>query len=505
MNVVRLMGGIGNQLFQYAFGKVQSLNGATVRYDTSWYVRHAREFRRAGKNARPLRLEFFNIPPLRVVSLPDIPIIKERSFDRDMLTSRDHIFHGYWQYLDYYRDVIPLFQKEFRVKEQHYTHPYIRLQREITEQPSVGVHVRRGDYLEKGHTVLPITYYTEALKQVEGRVFVFSDDIPWCRENFTDATFIDKLDDYLAWDLLRQCTHKVISNSTFSWWPAVLTGGTVVAPHRWIVRKEDEHSYDNRRHYPDEWIRVKTDDMLFDVLVVVAEKDFTKLPFVIDSIQKNIRGFSKLYCVSNEPVPDHLRREGVGYFLDMDVVKFDFNKINLQKRRGWYRQQMIKLFQNITVDNYLSVDADVIVNKPLEPLLRGKPVFFFGKDQHHVPYFDLMQRVFGLGREYPHSFISEMMFFKRSVIQHLLSTYNFTADGFFARVMAEVNRQSHPSGFSEFELYGNYVMKHFKDLYQIKQLNTEVNGKHAKWTEAEIRQQIAAHSDKDIISMHTWI
>ena len=103
MNTIKLCGGLGNQLFQYAFGRVQKENGIEVEYDVSWFN---------GKNAqKPLRtyaLDKFTI---------DVPFIKERiyrktiiesGFNPSLLQKDGFNFHGYWQYPDYYSNVLPI-------------------------------------------------------------------------------------------------------------------------------------------------------------------------------------------------------------------------------------------------------------------------------------------------------------------------------------------------------------------------------------------------------------
>ena len=499
MNVVKVMGGIGNQLFQYAFGKLQTKRGTYVLYDTTWYTKHRT------LPERPFRLDKFNLKYKSGNFKPMNTTVKEVSYDPNLITLWNHNFHGYWQYLDYYKDIIPELREEFKVKEQYITSDYKRYLNKIKQGDSIAVHVRRGDYLNKGHVVLPLDYYQTALSNLRGNIFIFSDDIPWCKKYFQNAIFIEKVDDYLAFELMRMCTHQVISNSTFSWWAAILNDNPrkiVYAPEQWIIRKEDKDKYNRDKHYPKDW-RMIDAHSIFDILVVVAEKDFNKLPYCLHSIKKNIKGYGKIFCITDKPVKEKV--SDVEYVLENGVVDFNFSKIKNISRIGWYKQQFIKLFQTITHHNYLVVDADVIINKPLNIIDAGKPVFMLGKDQNHDPYYSLMNSMFGFGREYPHSFISEVMYFKRDIIDDLLSRYGWTKHGFFEVVVSEINKQSHPSGFSEYELYGNYVTKFFNDTYHYRNIKTSVNGKHKQWTAEEIIREIEINKECDIISMHSWI
>jgi len=105
----------------------------------------------------------------------------------------------------------------------------------------IGVQIRRGDYIGHPKYVnLEKDYFEKGIKLIQKKygkksVYVFSDDIPWCRENFPYPV-IDK-PDYLVWEILRGCKYKVISNSTFSWWAAYVSDGITVAPSRWFNKE----------------------------------------------------------------------------------------------------------------------------------------------------------------------------------------------------------------------------------------------------------------------------
>lgn len=245
---------------------------------------------------------------------------------------------------------------------------------------------------------------------------------------------------------------------------------------------------------------------MFDIIIPIARKDFNKLRFVTDSILKNVTGFHNIYCISDVFIPKMYRTGDVQYFLDEDVLDFDISEIYRADRRGWYKQQFIKLFQGITLDNYLVVDGDVYINKPMEINITH-PYFLLGKDQHHLPYFRFMKDVFGLERCYPHSFISETMFFKRGIIHQMLEQLNVNKYGFYKVCVKEINKINDASGFSEYELYGNFVTKHHPDLYRYKHIEVLSQRKLREWTDIEIRQHIQnnINSNYDLFTMHSWI
>jgi hypothetical protein len=248
---------------------------------------------------------------------------------------------------------------------------------------------------------------------------------------------------------------------------------------------------------------------MFDILITLAEKDFLKFRFVIESIEKNIHNYNNIICVSNIEVPKDKRIAGVDFFLDENVLDFDFSKLinTPDKRKGWYRQQFIKLFQEITSEEYLVVDSDIYFNRKINIIQNGKPTFLFGKDQHHHPYFQFIKDLLYLEREYSFSFINEVMYFKRNIIKDILDRIAVTKYGFFELAVKEINKLKDASGFSEYELYGNYVTKYFQETYNYKYIVTQGKAKREIWTEEDMIQYIESfkNTNVDIIKMHSWI
>jgi hypothetical protein len=248
---------------------------------------------------------------------------------------------------------------------------------------------------------------------------------------------------------------------------------------------------------------------MYDILIPAAEKDFVKLRYVWDSIIKYLSGFDKIYCVSNIKIPLYLRLPGVEYCTDADIIDFDTKRFTgaIKGHEGWYVQQYIKLFQKVTADDYLEVDADVFFNRKVDIIENGKPSFLFGRDQNHKPYFDLMSKLLDIEKVYPHSFINETMFFKRKIISHFLESFEIDERGFFEMILREVNQVNEMSGFSEYEFYGNYVTKYFPDAYNYKHIKAKLGGKYGLWYEDEVRLYVDYCNglDYDLISMHTWI
>ena len=248
---------------------------------------------------------------------------------------------------------------------------------------------------------------------------------------------------------------------------------------------------------------------MYDILMLSAEKDFNKIKFVYESINKNIENFNKIYCISNIKVKNKDKVSGIEYYTDDEVLNFNFSKFKgkVYNRRGWYIQQYIKLFQNITLPEYLVVDSDIIFNKKIDIFENYKPNFFFGRNQNHKPYFDFMKRILDLDKSYNYSFINEIMFFKRVFILHMLDVLNVNLDEFFNKSVEILNDMNQDAGMSEYELYGNFVTKYIPNSYNYKKINTYLGGKHNVWSDNDIKEYINKYKNTnyDIISMHSWI
>lgn len=245
----------------------------------------------------------------------------------------------------------------------------------------------------------------------------------------------------------------------------------------------------------------------FDILITTISKDYNKLPFVINSIRRNICGFNDIYCVSPNPIPMQYKLEDVVYAHDFDF-NFDCTKLKNVRRRGWYRQQFIKLFQWITNDNYLVIDSDVILLKPLSVFNeKGIPYFFLGNDQNHPSYFEFMRRMFGFGRMYNHSFINEIMFFRREYIIEMVNSIEKGILDFIDNSILLINDINHvTSSFSEYETYGNWITYNKPKSYDFIKLNVKNIGKTSQFSNIEIEKYIERHKDNyDKLNLHSWI
>jgi hypothetical protein len=274
MVVIKIWGGLGNQLFQYSFGKYLAHRLSTqVKYDIQTVNRlsnytqrdfilsefnaiidtvSTREvnFKRHLHNTLLTRLErkmAQQMPFLfsKYFVEPDIPVPPEK------LRLRDNCYYdGYWQSFRYLVPIEDRLRKEITLRQPVSGDAAVML-RQIRQCVSVSIHVRRSDYLQHPNLInCSLQYYFSAIehiRQLQSNVhfFVFSDDMDWCRKHFTgtDFTFVEGNSNYVDLVLMSTCAHQIIANSTFSWWAAWLNtnpGKEIVAPGRWNTKKDSQ-------------------------------------------------------------------------------------------------------------------------------------------------------------------------------------------------------------------------------------------------------------------------
>lgn len=278
MVTVRVMGGLGNQLFQYAFARAIQLEyGTDIVLDTSFYNKK-RPFR--------FRLENFclsdsvkvkeekrilyptianmlhNAPSLQKKVLHSFGcIFNENGFQSDLNISKDLVekknlyFWGYWQNYDFFSAYDDILRTELRVKDELLVNEKTLIN-SMKQSDSVCVHIRRGDYVNLGWTICDESYYKKAMayicEKVSNPVFhVFSDDIEWVKANYDFSSFnvvyMDaERDDFIELAVMYHCRHFIMSNSTFSWWAQYLGDASekkVVAPSIWMKHAANPNIY----------------------------------------------------------------------------------------------------------------------------------------------------------------------------------------------------------------------------------------------------------------------
>ncbi len=310
--VVKIFGGLGNQMFQYAFGRCISIkNEEELLLDAEFlslfslarfqklvdrrYIHRNLELscfdlpikkyvtKKIRKKFRPIFFdlkEFYLKFFIRNYSSSDIEryqisykqneykFYKEKNnfqFDPNCFKNSENcLFNGYWQNEKYFKCIEKILRKDFNLPSlipRKYNN-YVKL---IENSNSIAIHVRRGDYLLYNRTI-GLNYYIKAINLIEEKIekprfFIFSDDIEWCKKNFN---FDNKAHHYISPDsdravhdmaLMSLCNNFIIANSSFSWWAAWLSDNSekiVIAPKQW---KNDYKFYSNGI-IPMNWIQL---------------------------------------------------------------------------------------------------------------------------------------------------------------------------------------------------------------------------------------------------------
>jgi hypothetical protein len=292
MVISQILGGLGNQMFQYAAGRSLSLSvGHPLLLDLSGFDHYslhhgfelARVFAapvlaastdevrevlgwRASKFALKL-LKRMDLTVLRGKSLAIEPHFNYWTGFREL--DFPCYLMGYWQSEKYFADIEAILRKDFSFKVP-LTGQNIEISSRMQDCQSVSLHVRRGDYVTHAATskvlnVCSLEYYRKAITHIADHVtspkfFVFSDDLPWVKNNLKATFQIEYVDgnqgpqSYIDMQLMSHCKHHVIANSSFSWWGAWLNPSpkkVVIAPRQWFCNGLNDSDL-----VPQQWVRL---------------------------------------------------------------------------------------------------------------------------------------------------------------------------------------------------------------------------------------------------------
>lgn len=260
MIIVELAGGLGNQMFQYAYSRSLSIKARTsFKY---FFFHHL------GNVNRQYELGVFNLKGTRINGLfPELVLIIFRHFHMNSPS----IISGYWQSEKYFSD----YEKEIR-EEFRFVKPLdkknLNILKRIEKTNSVSIHIRRGDYASdkrtnQFHGVCTLSYYQKAISYIKRRTanpkfFIFSDEPEWVKDHLKIdcATFIDRnkgYKSYIDMQLMSFCKHNIIANSSFSWWGAWLNSNPdkiVIAPKKWFENNEAQKN--SKDILPRAWIKI---------------------------------------------------------------------------------------------------------------------------------------------------------------------------------------------------------------------------------------------------------
>lgn len=279
--VIRIDGGLGNQMSQYAFYKkmMKHYNGR----DVSFKVDYSTYKKTSIHNGFEL-FDIFNINETKAPQATKLELIKARNSllggkiyyqnyesgypEQLQLYSiddhNDYYFHGTWHSYDY-REIMDELKKDFMFVKP-LSEKNRKVLAEIREKEAVSIHVRRGDYVKEGLDILSKDYYRKAVDIVSERIsaenrkfYIFSDDKQFVSDyfGFIPADELEIVEGntgenaYVDMQLMSECKHNIIANSTFSYWAAMLNDNPDKIVIKPFMQTKERESWNN-----EGWIRL---------------------------------------------------------------------------------------------------------------------------------------------------------------------------------------------------------------------------------------------------------
>jgi len=288
--IPQIIGGLGNQMFQYAAGRSLALQKRQdLKLDLSGFATYG--LHQGFELARVFACDAqaATATDLRTILKWQSPALLRRILARQSMSAFRHptfvvepkfsywagindvpdacYLSGYWQSEKYFSNHAAQIRQDFRFVPA-LSDENQKMVELIAGSNAVSIHIRRGDYL-KNKTNMAIygtcspAYYQAAIQHIAERVsnphfVLFSDDLEWAREKLKidfHTTYVDHnsgAESFNDMRLMSLCQHHIIANSTFSWWGAWLGSNPakiVIAPDPWF----DDQRIDASDLIPDSW------------------------------------------------------------------------------------------------------------------------------------------------------------------------------------------------------------------------------------------------------------
>lgn len=278
MIIIKIKGGLGNQMFQYALARHLSIkNNCRLFLDIREYE---------NDNLRKFRLDNYLLGEHKIIrkqeglqkfihqvkrKIKKVSTYAESSlgFNPDVLALNNVYLDGYWQTEKYFSEIREILLHDFSIKKPLQSNLIQDLEK-IKSSDSISVHIRRGDYTHakniETHGIIELSWYENAITFIKNHVkkpefFFFSDDI-----EFTKSIFPTKNNHHYMKTspegfehedlfLMSKCKHNIIANSSFSWWAAWLNTNPnkyVIAPQKWFATEDLE----TKDIIPINWIKM---------------------------------------------------------------------------------------------------------------------------------------------------------------------------------------------------------------------------------------------------------
>ncbi|HNW26212.1 MAG TPA: alpha-1,2-fucosyltransferase [Candidatus Gastranaerophilaceae bacterium] len=285
-NIVKFNGGLGNQMFQWAFARaLEKITGMPSFMDMTYFSR---------TYARPYELDIFAAEIKKIKGFFSELMLEtlwklRREFDKKSFLGtylyeephfgfdknvfkigKSAFIHGFFQSEKYFKKIEKQIRKDFTFKSEPDFQNQDFLEK-INASNSISLHIRRGDYVQKKkyqklYASCSLEYYKRGVEYIAQKfenptLFIFSDDIDWAKENlklpYKNYFVAHNLEAKSFEDmrLMSACKHNIIANSSFSWWGAWLNQNPekiVIAPQKWF----NDESINQSDIIPENWIKL---------------------------------------------------------------------------------------------------------------------------------------------------------------------------------------------------------------------------------------------------------
>lgn len=358
------------------------------------------------------------------------------------------------------------------------------------------------------------TYYATLFKLLTDAIFV-NDLPPVCFHiEHSSTSSQNTIENYYAEDVFKR--NLIIGHLWFAYVQNILLKRPEVNNCKWYQpfsnEKEMEKAHFNQfnqkqfidTEYKKLNVTLKTD---YDLFIPVAPKDEIKLRFVIEYANTHLK-HKKIYVCSPHKITDKVTDSSIEYINDRDVIDVE-DKSFISFRPNWTYQQFLKLFFNFSQSEYyFALDADTILIKDLQLFEDEHPIWYYGWEQNHFPYFLFNKKYFNIDKSLSHTGIGDLGLFNKQITKTFLNyTGCKTAEELLRSVCNKMNVVFH---FSEYETYANFANTHYTGLYRFKHIEQENKGRDLNqgenWSVQDIKQTIDNYknSNKSILSLHSW-
>lgn len=292
MIISHLIGGLGNQMFQYASGKALAMEKNTnLKLDISDFKNYKLHNGFELNSVFESNFEIASVQDVnkllglqsqslykKIIARPHFKFLRKSNFivepnlnyfEGIKYAKRNSYLQGYWQSEKYFKKYSNEIKSDFKFTS-NLNSQNIELIKKFSTVNSVSIHIRRGDYLSNKrayafHGVCSLKYYTDAINYISNQIsspifYIFSDDINWAIQNLKikfPSFYISHNhghDSFNDMRLISHCKHHIIANSSFSWWGAWLGNNQskiVIAPKLWFNRSIQPNDL-----IPEDWVKL---------------------------------------------------------------------------------------------------------------------------------------------------------------------------------------------------------------------------------------------------------